>query len=94
MVEAIALGQLEPSDQLRLPTGETVLLREVPEFLRHARPGSLGSITRDQLPGLHPVSTVSADEGGVVTALDCARLAESPEDDGSFATTERHDERD
>ncbi len=69
VVEAIALGQLEPSDQLRLPTGETVLLREVPEFLRHARPGSLGSITRDQLPGLHPVGTVSADEGGVVTAL-------------------------
>lgn len=69
VVEAIALGQLQHNDQLRLPTGDTVFLRDVPEFLRHARPGSLGTITRDQLPGLHPATTISADEGGVVAAL-------------------------
>jgi serine/threonine protein kinase len=69
VVESIALGQLQASDHLRLPTGETVLLREVPEFLRHARPGSLGTVTRDQLPGLHPATSITAEEGGVVAAL-------------------------
>jgi serine/threonine protein kinase len=69
VVESIALGQLQASDQLRLPTGETVLLREVPEFLRHARPGSLGTVTRDQLPGLHPATSIAAEEGGIVAAL-------------------------
>ncbi|MCA9577982.1 MAG: protein kinase [Polyangiales bacterium] len=76
VVESVALGQLHPLDQLRLPSGDTFRLEEVPEFMRHARGGTLGSITQDSLPTLQPSTTLPADEGGIVVALGRSLLRE------------------
>lgn len=69
VVEAIALGQLQPHERLRLPSGDTCVLKDVPEFLRHARSASFSTVTSDEFPALQPERTVRADAGGVVGAL-------------------------
>ncbi len=76
VVQAIAIGDLHPTDQVRLPSGETRLVHEIPEFQRHARPATLGPITRDELPGLSPAARIVASEGGIVSALGRSVLGE------------------